>query len=415
MGKIRKGADNVMDAENRTLPFEGIRVLEVGHAVMGPTAGLILADMGAEVIRIERTPRGDDTRYLKGFGAGFYPYFNRNKKSLCVNLKSEKGKEIVYKLAADADILIENLGPGTMDRLGMGYEELSARNPRLIYCALKGFMPGPYEKRLALDEVVQMMGGLAYMTGPGGKPLRTGASVTDIMGGTYGVVGILTALYERERTGRGQYVLSALFESVAFLVGQHMTYSAVTGRAAPPMPERVSAWSVYELFETREGEKIFIGATSDQQWVRLCEVFGFNDFLSDDRLTTNNQRIDERGWLIPELTRRIATLSMAEAVELAQQARLPFSPVARPEDLFEDPQLNDGGSLVETVLPSGVETKLPRIPVRVGSYDFKLRNNPPGVGEGGREVLKQMGYSDEKMASLVEEGVVVFEHPPRNG
>ena len=398
-----------MNTQSRSLPLEGIRVLEVGHAVMGPTAGLILADMGAEVIRIERTPKGDDTRYLKGFGAGFYPYFNRNKKSLCVNLKSEKGKEIVYKLAAGADIFLENLGPGTMDRLGMGYAQLSSRNPRLIYCALKGFMPGPYEKRLALDEVVQMMGGLAYMTGPSGNPLRAGASVTDIMAGTYGVVGILTALYERERTGRGQYVLSTLFESVAFLVGQHMTYSAVTGQPAPPMPERVSAWSIYELFETREGEKIFIGATSDQQWVRLCEVFGFNDLLGDDRLTTNNQRIDERGWLIPELNRRIAKLPMEAAVELAQKARLPFAPVAKPEDLFEDPQLNEGGSLVETVLPNGIETRLPRIPVRVGSYDFNLRNNPPRVGEGGRELRAEMGYSAEEMKALEEAGVVVIE------
>ncbi len=398
-----------MNAENRSLPLEGLRVLEVGHAVMGPTAGLILADMGAEVIKIERTPKGDDTRYLKGFGCGFYPYFNRNKKSLCVNLKSDKGKEIVYTLSKNADIFLENLGPGTMDRLGLGYEALSALNPRLIYCSLKGFMPGPYEKRLALDEVVQMMGGLAYMTGPSGRPLRAGASVTDIMGGTYGVVGILTALYERERTGRGQFVRSSLFESVAFMVGQHMTYAAVSGQPAPPMPERVSAWSIYELFETREGEKIFLGATSDQQFVRMCEVFGFDDFLNDPRLASNNQRIDARDWLIPELKRRIAGLSMPEVVERAEKASLPFSPVAKPEDLFEDPQLNAGGSLVETQLPGGTRTKLPRIPVRVGDYDFNLRNNPPGVGEGGRQLLEEIGLSETEMDALVKEGVVVFE------
>src|SRR5512136_1366274 len=218
-----------------TLPLSGIRVLEMSHAVMGPTCGLVLADMGAEVIKVERAPEGDETRRLMGFGQGFFTFYNRNKKSITLDLKAPRGLVLMKKIAASADVFLENFAPGTVGRLGLGYEDLSRLNPRLIYCSLKGFLKGPYENRPALDEVVQMMGGLAYMTGPPGKPMRAGASVIDIMGGTYGVIGILTALYEREKTGKGQYILASLFESTAFLMGQFMALSAITGKPIPPM------------------------------------------------------------------------------------------------------------------------------------------------------------------------------------
>jgi len=392
----------------KQLPLNGIRVMEAGHTVMGPTAGLILADMGAEVIKIERTPKGDDTRYLKGFGSGFFPYLNRNKKSLCLDLKSEQGREVVYRLIPTTDVFVENFGPGTIDKLGLAYEKLSEINSRLIYCSLKGFMPGPYEKRLALDEVVQMMGGLAYMTGPKGMPLRAGASVTDIMGGTYGVLGILTALYEREKTGKGEYIIASLFESVAFLVGQHMAYSVVAGKPAPPMPERVSSWSIYDLFEPQEGDKIFIGITSDQQWTRFCQTFGFTDLLEDTRLVTNNSRIDQRKWLLPELRKRIADFPKATLIKLLEKADLPFASVSKPEDLFDDAQLNQSHSLVETKIPGGIITKLPKIPLRIGSHDFGLRNNPPEIGEGSRQLLKGCGFSDEEVERLKRKGVIVL-------
>ena len=232
------------------LPLEGIRVLELGHTVMGPTCGMILADMGADVYKVERTGKGDDTRWLKGFGSGFFTCFNRNKKSISLDLKSAKGKEILLRMVEDTDVLIENFAPGTVDRLGVGYSDCQKTNSRLIYCSLKGFMPGPYENRPALDEVVQMMGGLAYMTGPTGRPLRAGASVTDIMGGSYGAIGILAALYQRQFTGKGQLVQATLYESVAFLVSQHIAIAAISGKAPPPMPERGRAWSIYDLFET---------------------------------------------------------------------------------------------------------------------------------------------------------------------
>ena len=312
----------------RRLPLEGIRVLELGHTVMGPTAGLVLADMGADVYKVERTGKGDDTRWLKGFGAGFFIYFNRNKKSLSLDLKSDRGKELLLKLIEKADVLIENYGPETVERLGLGYEACRARNPRLIYCALKGFMPGPYEKRPALDEVVQMMGGLAYMTGPSGRPLRAGASVTDILGGCFGAIGILAALYQRQFTGRGQLVQATLFESVAFLVGQHMAIAAVTGQAPPPMPDRGRAWSIYDLFKTADGELVFIGVTSDRHWQRMCETFGFANWAGDQRLATNQGRIDQRDWFLPELQNRMARLKKSELMTLAEKAGIPFAPVA---------------------------------------------------------------------------------------
>lgn len=394
-----------MTAERR-LPLEGIRVLELGHTVMGPTAGLVLADMGADVYKVERTGKGDDTRWLKGFGAGFFTYFNRNKKSLALDLKSDQAKELLLKLIEKADVLIENYGPETVERLGLGYEACRARNPRLIYCALKGFMPGPYEKRPALDEVVQMMGGLAYMTGPSGRPLRAGASVTDILGGSFGAIGILAALYQRQFTGRGQLVQATLFESVAFLVGQHMAIAAVTGQAPPPMPDRGRTWSIYDLFKTADGELVFIGVTSDRHWQRMCAAFGFADWAGDQRLATNQERIDQRDWFLPELQNRMARLKKSELMTLAEKAGIPFAPVARPQDLFEDPQLNQSGSLATTKLPGGGAAKLPKIPLRMDQWPFDLRLDPPAIGEGSRELYKACGFAEEEIRRLVLDGVV---------
>ena len=393
--------------QTNTLPLSGINVLEFGHTVMGPTCGMILADMGAEVIKIERAPHGDDTRRLKGFGAGFFVYLNRNKKSLAVNLKSPEGLAVMKRLVEYADVLVENFGPGTIDRLGLGYETCSKLNPKLIYCALKGFMPGPYEKRPALDEVVQMMAGLAYMTGPSGRPLRAGASVTDIMGGCFGVIGILTALHQRSLTGKGTLVRASLFESVAFLVGQHMAIAAVTGQAPPPMPERGRTWSIYDLFQTRDGEQIFLGVTSDRHWLRMCEVFEFSDWADDERLSTNQSRIEARDWFLPELSKRLRALNKEEVMNLALKAQIPVAPVARPEDLFEDEHLNASGSLVTTTLPDGNQGKLPKIPLQMEGCDFRLREDPPAVGHGGTEFLRKAGLSTEEIDGLIKSGVLV--------
>ena len=391
------------------LPLDGVRVLEFSHAVLGPAAGMILADLGAEVIKVEPTPGGDPTRRLKGFGQGYFPYFNRNKKSIVVNLKTDEGREIVRKLLIDADVLLENYGPGTIERLGLGYEALKGEFPQLVFCSLKGFLEGPYEKRMALDEVVQMMSGLAYMTGPPGQPLRAGASVIDVMTGMYGAMATILALKERDATGEGQLVKTALFETAAFLMGHHMSTQVMSGEALPPMPARVSAWAIYHQFETSDDKIIFIGVTSDKQWPRFCEVFGRQDLLEDKRLTTNNDRVAAQDWLLPDLRKMVKGLTLAEATEKCEAAKLPFSPVAHPEDLFDDPQLNEGGSLLTTTFPNGTQTKMPKLPLSLGGRDLGLRSDPAQVGEHTLEVLKELGYSEDTIARLKASNIISYE------
>lgn len=400
----QKTQNTPQDAQQ--LPLAGVRVLEFTHAVLGPTCGMILADLGAEVIKVEPAPDGDPTRRLSGFGQGFYPYLNRNRKSIAINVKTEAGISIAHELLATADVLIENFGPGTMDRLGLGYDNLATQYPRLIYCALKGFMPGPYEKRIALDEVVQMMSGLAYMTGPPGTPLRAGASVIDYMTGMYGAIGVLVALRERDETGRGQQVKSALFETAAMVMGQHMAYAAISKQDIPPMPARVSAWGIYHKFETQDDDLVFVGITSDQQWQRFCAEFNQPDLLADERLATNNGRVAEGPWLIPQLQKLFVSMGLAEIVARCEQAHISFSPIARPADLFTDPQLVEGGGLLQTQMPNGETVPLPRLPLQIGEHDLGLRADPPAVGSHTVELLREVGLDDATIEDYKKQGIV---------
>jgi crotonobetainyl-CoA:carnitine CoA-transferase CaiB-like acyl-CoA transferase len=396
-----------MTTHTKPLPLNGIKVLEWGHTVMGPTCSMILADMGAEVIKIERAPDGDDTRRLAGFAVSFFPLFNRNKKSIALNLKSEEGKAVLGKLIAASDVFIENFAPDAADRLGFGYEACAKINPRLVYCNLKGFMPGPYWNRPSLDNLVQMMGGLAYMTGRKGDPLRVGASATDIMGGVFGALGIITALYEREKSGQGNRVISTLYEAVVFMVAQHMAWAAINKEPSVPMPEIDAAWPVYDLFDTAEGEKVFIGLTSDFHWQRFCDVFGFPELKQDTSLAKNNDRVAARGRIIPELKAKLATLPKAQIITLALEAKIPFAPLMRPDELFDDPHLNESGGFVQTTFPGGIETKMPKIPLRIGDYDFNLKTDPPYVGQYGRQVLMDFGYGQSEIDTLIQKGIVV--------
>lgn len=390
------------------LPLNGLRILDFGHTVMGPTAGLVLADLGAEVIRIEPAPHGDPTRKLKGFGTGYFPFFNRNKKSLALNLKSEEGLAIAKQLIGTADVLIENFGPDTMNRLGLSYDGLKDEHQRLIYLSLKGFLPGPYENRVALDEVVQMMSGLAYMTGPPGQPLRAGSSVVDIMGGMFGVIAVQAALREREATGKGQFVTASLFESAMFLMGQHLAYAALTDEPVPPMPARVSAWAVYDQFDTKDGERVFLGITSDKHWLRFCKTFERPDLADDETLAANNQRIEARDRLMPIVSDMLAALTLEELTGKAVDAQLPFAHVARPEQLFDNPHLLAGERLLKTQLAGGVETRLPALPLEMDGRRTSVKSDPPALGADSRAVLRGLGLDDDAINALAARDIITI-------
>jgi crotonobetainyl-CoA:carnitine CoA-transferase CaiB-like acyl-CoA transferase len=389
-----------------SLPLQGIRVVEFAHMVMGPSCGLVLADLGAEVIKVEPL-EGDNTRRLEAAGAGFFPIFNRNKKSLAVDLKRPEGREVVLRLLDTADVLIENFRPGALARMGFGYEALAARNPRLVYCSLKGFLAGPYEERAALDEVVQMMGGLAYMTGLPERPLRAGASVVDILGGTFGAVGILAALREREASGRGRRLTSALFETTAFLVAQHIAQYELTGEAPPPMSVKRPAWGVYDIFETAD-DRLFIGIVTDTQWQVFCREFGEAELQSDPRLASNGARVKERAWLIPRLAAIFRRWTRAELEKKLQAIGLPYAPIAKPWDLLADPHLAASGGLVETRLPDGRRFHAPTLPLALDGARLPKRADPPAVGEGAAGVLAALGYGDEEIAALRNAGVIAL-------
>jgi len=389
----------------RSLPLEGVRVVEFTHMVMGPTCGMVLADLGAEVIKVEPLA-GDNTRRLLGSGAGFFPLFNRNKKSLAVDLHRPEGRELVLRLIATADIVSENFKPATMARLGLDYASLSRLNERLIYVSHKGFLPGPYDHRTALDEVVQMMGGLAYMTGRPGDPLRAGSSVNDIMGGLFGALGAMAALAAREKTGKGQEVQAALFENNVFLVAQHMMQFAVTGQPAAPMPDRISAWGIYDVFTLQDGAQIFLAVVSDTQWLLFCDAFGFADLKADGRLATNNDRVRARDWLLPLLRERLAPHAASELSGLFEAQGLPFAPITRPQDLFDDEHLKQTGGLAPLTLGDGRVTSVPLLPLTLDGERPGVRLNPPALGEHSRAVLASLGYSEADIASLMAGGVI---------
>lgn len=397
----------------RSLPLAGIRVVEFSHMVMGPTSGLILGDLGADVVKIEPIGQGDNTRRLPGSGAGFFPTFNRNKRSLALDLKHPKAIALVKRLVAKADVVTENFRPGGLDAMGLGYEALAKDNPRLIYCSLKGFLSGPYEHRAALDEVVQMMGGLAYMTGPPGRPLRAGAPVNDMMGGMFAVIGILAALQERAQTGTGQYIKSALFENTAWLVSPHMAQFAVTGQSVNPMPARQAAWAIYDVFQSQDSQPIFIGVVSDTQWRSFCAEFQRADLGGDASLTTNTQRVAARDRLIPELTRIFSGLTRAEISAKCERARLSFAPVTKPEELFDDPHLATPGAMVPVALPDGRTLRVPALPLEMDGRRFGLTRDIARVGEHGAEIAREAGLSEAEIATLLAEKTLGRGDQPR--
>ena len=395
-----------------SLPYAGIRVIEFTHMVMGPTCGMVLGDLGAEVIKIEPID-GDKTRGLLGSGAGFFSMFNRNKKSIAVNINTPAGRKIVQELIATADILCENFKPGTMKKLQLDYDSLKVQFPRLIYVSHKGFLPGPYDHRTALDEVVQMMGGLAYMTGTEEKPLRAGASVNDMMGGIFGAMGAMAALRQRDLTGQGQEIQSALFENNVLLVGQHMMQYAVTGKPAKPMPSRISAWGIYDVFEVAQAEKIFLAVVSDTQWKIFCDIFNWPDLFQNTRYATNNQRVQSRQTLIPLIKDRLQSYSAQRISQLFADHGLPYAAITRPEQLFDDPHLSATGGLAKIIISdgpkAGQEVTTPLLPITMDGKRLPIRFNPPKTGEHSNTILAELGYSFEEIQELLAKQTIRIE------
>lgn len=405
-------------------PLRGVRVIEFSHMVMGPVCAMVLADLGADVIKIEPLPSGDNTRRLTGPAVGFFPTYNRNKRSICVDAKHPDGIKLLRDLIAESDVLVENFRPGAIDKLGLGFAAMSELNPRLIYCACKGFLPGPYESRTALDEVVQMMGGLAYMTGPPGRPLRAGASVNDILGGVFGAVAVLASLRERERTGRGALVQSGLFETNMLLVAQHMAAAAIDGRDLPSYadPATTRPWPIYDVFETAApGEQVFVGIVTDTQWRSFCEAFQMKELLAEFSGATMAELAYARPTILPRVAKVFKLFSKTELMEKVEALGFPFSPISRPSDMFTDPHLLASGGLLQTELASARGAArvvgpdeivgLPALPISLSDGRPGLRLQPPVVGEHSIEIAREAGFSQQKISDLLERKVL-FHGPP---
>ena len=376
-------------------PLDGIRVVEMSHMIMGPSCGQFLGFLGAEVIKIE-PPQGDKTRNLTGMGAGFFPAFNRGKKSVVLDLKTDDGLTALHALLASADVFVENFRDETLGRMGLDPETLRARYPSLITASCKGFLHGPYEKRAAMDEVVQMMTGMAYMTGPTGRPLRIGSSANDIMGGLFAAFSVLAALIGRGKSGQGAAIRSGLFENCLLLVAQHMVQFDIEGTESPPMPERVFSWPVYDLFTTRDGRQIFLGAATDGQWEKLCRALDLEDLLSDPGLQTRPDQIAARDRTLPLIAERVVGYDYADLLALFDRHALLYAPVARPAEMYDDPHVNRPGGLIQSAYPGRKSFRAPGMPVEIdGKAPVGHGSDIPAVGAHTREVLADLGISLE--------------------
>jgi crotonobetainyl-CoA:carnitine CoA-transferase CaiB-like acyl-CoA transferase len=344
------------------LPLTGVRVIEMTHMVMGPTCGMILAQLGAEVIKVEPSA-GDKTRTLGGMGTAFFPLFNRGKRSVVLDFAKPEDRETMHRLLASADVFLENFRDGQLEKQGLGADELRRQYPQLIVVGHKGFLSGPYEHRPALDEVVQMMSGLATMTGTVAKPQRVGSSANDIMGGMFGVIGILAALYQKRGGAKGADIRIGLFENCLFLVAQHMVEYEMTGNKPRSMPEREHAWPIYDIFETASGERIFIGVVTEGHWQSFCREFGMTEFLDDPALRTTTDRIMARGRIIPRAAEVIKKWNAAALSAVLDRLNICFSPINRPEDLFNDPHVRRPGGLVNNINVDGEPFRVPALPI----------------------------------------------------
>ena len=393
------------------LPLDGLRVLELGHIIAGPSAGLLLADLGADVIKVERAGEGDQSRTMPAGTSALFHFLNRNKRSIAIDLKdSAEGRALFLRLVSASDVVIDNFAFGAVEALGLGYDVLARTNPGIIYLDLKGFLPGPNEARPFLDELAQMSAGLAFMTGPRGQPIRAGASIVDVGAAAYGVIAVLAALQQRARTGTGQRITSGLYETTVFWVGQWLAQFAATGEPSVPLPEMRQGtrmgWGIYQLFTAGDGEQVFIGITSNGHWERFCKEFGLDDLLADPNLDDNTKRVAARGWLPARIAREMQRYPSAEISQRLDRARVPFAPLRRPDQLVDDPHLNAIGQFVDTPLPGRGPAKLPKLPVHSTAFEMELRRPAPRLGEHTREVLEEIGLTTDEIDALASRRII---------
>lgn len=374
------------------LPLKGIRVIEMSHMIMGPSCGMFLNFLGAEVIKIE-PPSGDKTRYLTGMGRPMFPLFNRGKKSIQLDLKTSAGQDTLHKLLATADVFVENFKDNSLTKMGADLEQIRIQHPQLIISSCKGFLSGPYQDRTALDEVVQMMTGLAYMTGPTGRPLRAGASVNDIMGGLFAAFSVLAALLKRQETGEGSAIRVGLFENCLLLVAQHMVQFSLEGRNPPPMPEREFSWPIYDIFEDKNGQQIFISAVTEGQWKTVCEILHLDLFLTDHRLQNRPDQIAARSWTLPLIGAKVAERSVDELSRVFEEHGIPFSPIAKPSDMYNDPHAMREGAMAESFCEDGSSFKAPSLPFEVNGHLVAGGGDVPAKGQDTLEVLTALGMT----------------------
>lgn len=385
-----------MDAEFK--PLAGIRVVEMSHMIMGPSCGMFLGFLGAEVIKVE-PPEGDKTRNLSGMGRPMFPLFNRGKKSVQLDLKTKSGRAALHKLLGTADVFVENFRDASLSKMGADLERLRADYPKLILASHKGFLQGPYQDRTALDEVVQMMTGLAYMTGPTGRPLRVGSSANDIMGGLFGAFSVLAALLERRETGNGRNIRIGLFENCLLLVAQHMVQYELEGKSPPPMPERDFSWPVYDIFDTADGRQMFVGAVTEGQWAALCKLLALDELLIDERLQTRMDQINARGWTIPIVRKSIAGRDADDLLRSFEALGIPYSPISKPSDMYSDPHVMRPGGLATSKLPDGKTFRAPSLPFEIDGVMLSGGGDLPAVGQDTAAVLQELGLNENEIAA----------------
>ncbi|ADJ16871.1 CAIB/BAIF family protein (plasmid) [Halalkalicoccus jeotgali B3] len=397
--------------KQEALPLSDISVIELGNIVSAPFASLLLADLGADVVKIERPGVGDLMRSAGESGEAVVNALNRNKRSLALDLQSDRGRKAYHDLASEADVVIENLGPGVADRLKIGYDDLKARNTDLVYLSIKGFHSGPYGDRPGMDMVAESMSGLAAMTGnPGGGPVRVGTSIADIGSAMYGVIGVLTALRERDRTGKGQLVDATLFESAAQWMGYWMTFADMTGQDHPPLGTSHPAFSLYDIFETTDSDRwVFVGVTSDRHWPAFCEAVDRPDLLADRRFETPESRFEHESELVSIAREELTGWNREELVDALLAEGVPAAPVNKPSELLNDEHLEESGMIITFGgYHNGMEKRLRTVktPLSGDRIATEQRLDTPRLGEHSREVVAASGYDEAEIDDLLEEGVI---------